>query len=274
MSKIQVLVATMKQKDFSLVDKMNIQTDIVIANQDDRNEFSEKMFGNFKAKMITTDTKGVGLNRNIALSFCDEEILLFADDDVVYNDGYEEEIIKAYKDNPDADMIFFGMDLEKNSKIFKRISYPFKRCYVWNGLKFGTYVVSIKKQSLLKYRLNYSQLFGGGCIYSSGEDSLFILDCFKAGLKAYTHPYVLGKCLKDESSWFKGHNEKYYYDKGVLFSAVNKKIASLLCLQDLIRHRFYKESGLTFSKAYKLMKNGIKGYKNSVSYNEFISKNN
>ena len=30
----------------------------------------------------------------------------------------------------------------------------------------------------------------------------------------------------------------------------------------------------TFSKAYKLMKNGIKGYKNSVSYNEFISKNN
>ena len=38
MKKLQVLVATMHQKDLSLVEKMNIRCDAVIANQADKNE--------------------------------------------------------------------------------------------------------------------------------------------------------------------------------------------------------------------------------------------
>ena len=39
MSELQVLVATMHQRDFSLVEKMNIRCDAVIANQADRSSF-------------------------------------------------------------------------------------------------------------------------------------------------------------------------------------------------------------------------------------------
>ena len=75
MKKLQVLVATMHQKDLSLVEKMNIRCDAVIANQADKNEILTED----NVTMITTKTRGVGLNRNIALLAADAEILLFAD---------------------------------------------------------------------------------------------------------------------------------------------------------------------------------------------------
>ena len=85
---LETLVATMHQTDFSLVDKMNIQSDVVFANQCDRNGIEVVNKDGITAKMISTDTRGVGLNRNIALLMSSADILLFSDDDFTYNDGY------------------------------------------------------------------------------------------------------------------------------------------------------------------------------------------
>ncbi len=268
MSKVQLLIAAMGQKDFSLIQEMNIETNAVIANQDGRNDYSELKHGDYTVKMVTTNTIGVGVNRNTALLFSDADILLFADDDIIYNNDYEKEIIEAYNRLPDADMIIFGMELTKKGETFKKVIYPIKKRHIWNSLKFGTYVFSIKREAYLKHRLSFSQLFGGGCIYGSGEDSLFIKDCFAAGMKVYTYPYALGKCSKDSSTWFKGFNSKYFYDKGALFYAMSKTLAKPLCLQELIRNKKYKESGLTFFEAYGLMKKGIKGFKTLTEFSE------
>ena len=59
--------------------------------------------------MITTNTKGVGKNRNICLIFADAEYILFADDDVKYDDGVMEAVLKAFSDIPKADVIAFGI---------------------------------------------------------------------------------------------------------------------------------------------------------------------
>ena len=74
MEKLQVLLATMNQTDLSIVDKMNLRCSAVIANQADREEIRTEGH----VKMITTGTRGVGLNRNIALLAADGDILLFA----------------------------------------------------------------------------------------------------------------------------------------------------------------------------------------------------
>ena len=52
--------------------------------------------------MITTTTHGVGINRNLALFYATGDILLLADDDMVYADGYPEMVRKAFADWPDA----------------------------------------------------------------------------------------------------------------------------------------------------------------------------
>ena len=101
---LQVLVATMHQMDLSIAEKMNIRCHAVIANQSDRNE----ILTDGKLTMVTTNTRGVGLNRNIALMAADAEILVFSDDDVVYHDDMPQAVEAAFRDNPQADVLIFG----------------------------------------------------------------------------------------------------------------------------------------------------------------------
>ena len=104
MSKLEVLCVTMHQTDFSKITEMNLHTDVFFANQADGYEFSELEFDGHCAKMLTTSTRGVGNNRNIALIHATAEYCLLADDDVVYNDDMEERVVSEFKAHPDADV--------------------------------------------------------------------------------------------------------------------------------------------------------------------------
>ena len=95
MEKLQVLVATMHQKDLSLAEKMNMDCAVLFANQADREEVQTMERPCGRVKMITTKTRGVGVNRNIALQASEGELLLLADDDVVYYDGLNSELASA-----------------------------------------------------------------------------------------------------------------------------------------------------------------------------------
>ena len=65
--KLQVLVATMHQKDYSLLDKMNIQTDAIVINQCDEYRFEEFEYKGKKIKWYSMKERGIGLSRNTAL---------------------------------------------------------------------------------------------------------------------------------------------------------------------------------------------------------------
>jgi hypothetical protein len=84
----------MHQKDFSKIKEMNVHSDIVYANQCDKTSFEELEFEGHTAKMISTQTRGVGVNRNLVLTYADAEICLMADDDVCYKDDAKERILK------------------------------------------------------------------------------------------------------------------------------------------------------------------------------------
>ena len=88
---LQVLVATMHQKDHSLLERMNIQCDAIVINQCDRDEIERFQFRGHDILWMSLKERGVGLSRNTALMRATADILLFADDDVVYNDGWCEQ---------------------------------------------------------------------------------------------------------------------------------------------------------------------------------------
>lgn len=64
--------------------------------------------------------------------------------------------------------------------------------------------------------ISFSLLFGGGAKYSSGEDSLFLQECFRAGLHVYCSPIKIADVQQEVSSWFEGYTDKYFFDTGVL----------------------------------------------------------
>jgi len=270
MKKLQVLVATMHQKDASLAERMRIRCDTVIANQADREEIVTQSLDFGQVKMITTKTRGVGLNRNIALLASEGELILFADDDVVYNEGMPQKVIQAFLENPRADVLIFGMDIVKNGKVVQKRHLKRKRRYVWNSLRFGTYTIAARRAALLQHNITFHQGFGGGCVYCAGEDTLFLKACFDHGLKVYSHEYVLGTCCKDTSSWFVGYNEKYFYDKGVLVRTLFPKICYLMAPYFAIR--FKRETSVPVLKRLKLVFAGVRGGKRFAPYSEYEAK--
>lgn len=266
MSKLQVLVATMHQTDFSLIEKMNIHADVIIANQADEESVREMQFEGYTAKMITTKTRGVGQNRNIALKAADAEIVLFADDDIVYQDGAFKQVEAAFHDLPKADLITFSADFTKNGKVYLQRRNPTKRCRIWNSMQFGAAFLAARRQTLTEKKQEFSTLFGGGCIYGSGEDSLFLRDCLKCGIRLYSHDYVIGSCSKDESTWFTGYNEKYFYDKGAWLAATFPKSQFLMKWYFLLRYNHVTK--LSFHEMRYQMKRGIRGYRTRTPYTE------
>ena len=263
MEKLQVLLATMNQNDLSIAEKMNLRCSAVIANQAGREETVCKD----NMKMITTANRGVGLNRNIALLAADAEIVLFADDDVVYHDDMEKAVLAAFQENPKADVLIFGMDMVKGGKVTERRNEKKRRLRVWNAMRFGTYRIAARRSALLRENIFFHQQFGGGCPFSAGEDSLFLKSCFDRGLKVYAHDYVLGRCCKDSSSWFVGYNEKYFYDKGVLVRRLFPRLHPVMGLYFGLR--FKRKTDIGPAKRLKLVYAGIRGGKTMEKYETY-----
>jgi len=263
---LQVLVATMNQQDLSLAQKMNLQQNAVIANQCGDWRYEETPAGAGTIRMLSTGTRGVGVNRNLALQLATADILLFADDDIVYYDSDLQPVIDAFKQLPDADVIFFSVDITKGGAIHEKRHDTIKRVHLWNSLRYGTYRIAVRRESIIKKRIGFSPLFGGGCMYGSGEDTLFILDCLKAGLHLYSHEYVLGACAKDSSTWFTGYTDKYFFDRG----------AMLACGFPMAKHllKWYfgiklgRKSGVSLGKIIRLMNAGIKAFRTLTPYQE------
>ncbi len=261
---LQVLVATMHRTDLSIAEKMNIRCDAVIANQADREEIVNEKRECGDIKMITTPTRGVGLNRNIALMASSADILLFADDDIVYNDDMPEKVLEAFEKLPDADVILFGIDIVKGGAVVEKRNTPIRRLRIWNSMRFGTCRMAVRRSALVNKNITFNQCFGGGCEFSSGEDTLFLKSCFDRGLKVYSYNYNLGGCCKDTSTWFVGHNEKYFYDRGVLLRNVFPKSTYLMVLYFGIN--FKRETELGVFKRLRLMYSGARNGKKMKPY--------
>lgn len=259
--RIEVLVAAMHQKDTSLVLKMNLQTDAVIGNQGDRDGIETALISDMKIEFINRCEKGVGQNRNTALVNANCDIAILADEDMVFVNNYREIVLAAFEELSDADAIIFNLD-EVGRTSHSRVNTKVKRVRFYSAFNYGAPRIAFKLTSVKRENILFHRCFGGGTIYSSGEDTLFIADMLRKGLKIYTYPLSIATVYQGESTWFTGYNEKYLHDKGALFSALAPKFASMLCLQDLIRHRhILKESGLGFWTAYASMRKGIKNFK-------------
>lgn len=269
MKTVEVLVVTLNQNDFSKYEEMNISTHAIFANQAQTNKVESKLINKNKLKMITTTTVGVGINRNIALSNATGDYIVFADDDVSYIDKYEELILKAFKEVPDADILIFNVEITggRTSKLNNKI----KKVNITNFFPYGTVRIVAKRKAILRSNLWFSHLFGGGALYGSGEDSLFLREAIKKGLKIYTYPEILAEVDGNSSSWFSGYNEKYFYDKGAWLRAAFPKLYVLMI--NLFAIRFLKRTDYSFFQLRKMMKNGAKGFINNMSYEDFLKKN-
>lgn len=266
MGRLEVLCTTMGQDSLDLVDKMNIQSDVLYANQCNKTEVIETTIKNHQVKMISTQSKGVGINRNISLIYSNGEIVLFSDDDMHYCDDYELKVLSEFDRFLDADAIIFNItsNSEKRKQKQNRRS---KRVSRVSRLPYGAPRIAIRRSSWEKSNVWFTTLFGGGARYTSGEDSIFLNDLRKKGLTIYVSEKVIGEVNMDSSTWFSGRNDEYFFNKGAYCAATHPRTAFLWGLYYCLR--------ITAPISYRVkhinFKMGVAAYRQGKSYHEVIN---
>lgn len=266
--KLEVLVSTMKQTDHSLLEKMNIQSDVIVINQCDKYAHEQFCYKGNNVQFFHFGERGVGLSRNNALMRATADISVLADDDITYVQDYKEIILSAFQETPKADIILFNVPSKNPQRPTYNITSS-RRVRWYNCLRYGAVKVTIKTEQIKKNNIYFSLLFGGGARYGSGEDSLFIFECLKKGLKIYTNPSIIGYVEQQDSSWFNGFTDKFFIDKGALYYSISRRWAKLLCLQFIVRHRAMYIHTLSLRKAFTLMLKGIRLIKRLDSVSEY-----
>lgn len=268
MSKFEILCVTMHQKDFSKIQQMNIHSDVVFANQANCTAIEEIEFEGHRARMITTETRGVGKNRNLALMYATGEICLFADDDVTYVDDMEARILAEFEAHPDADIIIFHLEADSERKQEKYNKT--KKCSRFGKTPWGTFRAAFRLDSVRKANIWFTTLFGGGCLFPAGEDSSWFKEARKKGLTFYVSKENIGEVSFSESTWFTGFDEKYYFGQGAFYEAVHPRTFGLRMFYSVFRTR--GRGSLTAKEKIRWIKEGRSGYRKDYGYHEISNK--
>lgn len=258
--KVEVLVASVNEDVQTLAEKMNLETEAVIVNQCDCYDYIEYEHKGRRIRCFSMAERGVGLNRNTSLMRAEGDIVLFGDEDVVLQDGYERTILRAFEQNPKADVITFNVKVDPRRKTYYNAKNH--RIRFWNYGRYPAYAIAAKRKALHGTGVTFSLLFGGGAKYSNGEDSLFLHDCLKKGLHIYADTAQIGEEIFRESTWFNGYTEKFFRDRGVLYHFLYGRLAIVWTWRFLLAKKKVMCREVAVKQAYVWMKSGIREGKN------------
>ncbi|MDR0220629.1 MAG: glycosyltransferase family 2 protein [Lachnospiraceae bacterium] len=253
---LQLLVAALQQNPRELAATMNIASDAIIVNQDDFFAYEKFAIGTAQIEAYTFAERGVGLSRNNALLRAKADIVLFSDEDIALDKDYAETIRAEFAAHPKADVILFNVAVDERRRTYWNKTY--KRVRWYNYGRYPAYSIAARRARLHEMGVTFSLLFGGGARYGAGEDNLFLHDCLKKGLRIFASPGAIGQETYRESTWFKGYNEKYFYDCGVLYRYLYGTMAGACALRFLLAKKGTMCQEIGFWQAFRLMKKGIK----------------
>lgn len=253
---LQLLVAAVNREASGLAEEMGIDSDAIIVSQGERYAYEELQRSGHRIQCFHMAERGVGLSRNHSLLRASADISLFADEDIIYESDYEQKVLAAFAEHPQADLLFFNVQAMPGRETYRNEGFGRVRWY--NCGRYPTYSLAVRTRRIHQKNITFSLLFGGGARYSNGEDSLFIRDCLKAGLKAYKVPVNIGHERERESTWFTGYNAKFFYDRGVLYHYLYRVLARPMALRFLLFHKGVICRDISWRKAFGMMVQGIK----------------
>ena len=266
--KLQILISAVDKNPVGLVKLMNVQTDACLVDQILSDEAKENLgftkgstelfkYGEYSIKVIKSSDKGVGLSRNTALenSDPDADIIQFADDDIIYNDGYKQLVLREFNKHPEADILLFNVKAQAGRETYWNTDYA--KVSWFNYGRYPAYAICARRQKLMDSGVKYSLLFGGGAPYMNGEDSLFLHDCLEKKLSIYRTDVTIGHETQGESTWFKGYTEKFFFDRGVLYHFLYGKMAKIWGFRFLFKNRNEMCSDYGFLRAFGMLCKGI-----------------
>lgn len=259
-TRLEILISAVNKEASDLPKAVNIQSDAVIVDQmighEGTDADSSFEYDGYKVKVCRRFEKGVGLSRNTAFEHSEAEIIQFADDDIVYDDGYVDKVLAEFDAHPEVDMLLFNVKAQEGRETYWNEDYA---KVTWKNYgRYPAYAIIARRKALVDSGVKYSLLFGGGAPYMNGEDSLFLHDCLKAGLNLYRTTVAIGHEKKGTSTWFEGYTEKFFFDRGVLYHFLYGKMAGVLGFRFLFKNRNTMCAQMGLLRCFGLLCKGVR----------------
>lgn len=272
---VEVLMSAMYQDNFDIAYRAEIDSDLLIINQCDKEDYQEIEVNGHKWRMISSTERGSNKSRELAVKMATGQICMFCDDDEKLAENYVEKIKNAYKELDYPAAIAFNISRKNiNTPISYYVIKEPKRSSKKRG--YGTAMLSIDVGQIRDADVHFSPYFGAGTEWGCGEDILFEFDIIDKGLKMYEHPTVIGEVdYSHGSTWFNGYNEKYFYNIGAFYQCVYRKNPTkYLRVIYNVFYKFRKDKKIKKSKKIQYMLKGMSGFKKKIPYDEFYKRDN
>lgn len=213
-----------------------------------------------KHELFSFHEKGLSRSRNRALDAASADICMIADDDMYYEDDYEDTIRKVYDRYLDADIIAFHVaseDIRQQKPIRKE-----GRLNRITSMKVASWQITFRRESIVKSGVRFDEDFGAGTETYMGEENILLYDCIRGGLKVYYVPEKIATLRDDEAStWFEGFNAKYFYTIGKVYRRMAAALWPILITQFAVRKYKLYSGNLSFAGAMKQMLAGARSAK-------------
>lgn len=255
--KLEVLMSCMYQVDDGLIRQSHLTGDVVIINQCDQQGYAEYITQTGKARMFSTEERGLTRSRNMAIEKSNADICLLCDDDEVFVTDYEQRIVNAYDELPNADIIAFKVVDARSKRTaledkVTRLRFP-------KTMKISSWQISFRRKRLLESGILFDELLGAGTGNGAEEELKFLCDCEKAGLIIYYVPVKIAAVAQKESTWFEGYTELFFENRGATTRYIlGKGLAYLYALYYVTRKRKLYQNSISSVKALRATFRGIR----------------
>ncbi|MCR4763498.1 MAG: glycosyltransferase [Lachnospiraceae bacterium] len=250
------VISAVDQDPRELAARMHLAAEAVIVNQCGRDGREEFEFEGNRIRVVFDSARGVGRSRNQGMLLADTDLVLIGDEDIIYEDGYAETVIRTFEAHPEADILLFNVEQSEGRKTYHNGDYARVRFY--NSGRYPAYSIAYRTGRQREAGVWFSLLFGGGAPYLAGEDSLFLMDSLKKGLKIYRTPQLIGRETARQSTWFTGFDDRFFRDRGRLYRSLYGRFAPLFTIRYLLKNRKEWLAERSFADAWRLMREGMR----------------
>jgi glycosyltransferase involved in cell wall biosynthesis len=167
--------------------------------------------------------RGLSRNRNNAISLADGDIALIADDDVQYLPGTFEIIREAFENDNELAVACFKIKTPDGEPEYKK--YPVTS-YILGKYRhhaISSVEIAFKTSPVKKTGIRFDERFGlGSEKLTGGEETVFISDCIRAGLKVCYFPsYIVRHLYESTRTKYKRFDTKINQLNGAVYARVH-----------------------------------------------------
>ncbi|MCC9063897.1 glycosyltransferase family 2 protein [Flavobacterium piscisymbiosum] len=221
---VEILISTMNQDSLDFLVPMfpflhfsNFR--ILIINQTQFETILESEYPNIR--VVNSFEKDLSKSRNLALENAQGKILVIADDDVIYQQGFVAKIINSYNQFPNAAAINFCAVKSDGSLMKEYPKHSKTNLNAFDIFNTSSIEMTLNKAVLDKTGIHFDEKFGLGGMFEMGEEAIFLFDLKSKKQQLIFESEVIVQHLELTSSSKKSIEEKYYI-QGALYTRIFK----------------------------------------------------